>query len=162
MLSIQNHNTWETITININNKSYELASKSENTRKIVFLLTKMMESIYFRLWDLVIQARYTDIKKAKMKTELKRITIGTVEKALTAIRSLSDDMIIDEISRFFIEKDHHFCSKIKDYANYAIDDNDMKPYFIDSANEIAELEYQKLTRRFELNDFDFSRRPSRS
>ena len=117
MLSIQNNRSWETLSVRINNKDYDLPEAEIEVRKIVFLLTKMMESIYFRLWDLVTQSKYDDTKKSKMKTELKRITIGTVEKCLLAMINLERDKIIVYIGRMFTEEEFHFVTKIKNYAN---------------------------------------------
>ena len=159
MLSVKNNQTWEDVTISINNKA--LGLKGDDEKKITFLFLKMMESVYYRLFDLVTQSKYDKVKKAKMKTELKRITIGTVEKCLLDVEDPSNkNTYLQKISKFFTDKGHHFHNKIVSYANYAIEEETMRPYFIDGALEIADLEYKKLMRRLECDDFDFTRKPT--
>lgn len=161
MLSIQNNKAWQTLSLSINNAEYEIP-KNETVRKTIFLLVKLMESVYFRLWDLVTQSKYKEVKKAKMKTELKRITIGTVEKCLVVISVVPQAKIMEEISAIFMDVNNHFHTKINQYADYAIEEAEMKPYFTESAFEIVELEFEKLKRRLEHDDFDFTKRPGKA
>ena len=162
MLSIKNNKSWEDISIHINGEQCVNDDATPEYKKTLFLLSKMMGSIYYRLWDLVTQSKYDNIKKGKMKTELKRITIGCVEKCLQANANLSIPLL-EVIERYFTSGDPSdglYRIKINNYANYAIDNDGMKPHFIDSSLEIADLEFKKLKRRLELNDFDFSHRPT--